>query len=69
MKKLTIRIKNDGHVTMRVAGAVGEECLDFTRAFEQAAGDVKEREMLPECEVDELSERTNIEEKKNIREF
>ncbi len=45
MKKMRITIKPDGKTTMLVEGAAGEECLDFTRAFERALGSVEERVM------------------------
>ena len=45
MKKMRIRIGVDGKMTVKVEGAVGEECLDFTRAFENAVGRVEERMM------------------------
>jgi hypothetical protein len=49
MKKMRIKIGNDGRVTMRVEGAEGETCLDFTRAFERAVGVIEKRVM---CEAD-----------------
>ncbi len=49
MKKMRIKIGTDGRVTMRVEGAEGETCLDFTRAFERAVGVVEKRVM---CEAD-----------------
>jgi hypothetical protein len=52
MKKMRIKIGNDGRVTMRVEGAEGETCLDFTRAFERAVGSVEKRVMC-EAGVDE----------------
>jgi hypothetical protein len=45
MKKMRITIKTDGTATMKVEGAEGETCLDFTRAFELALGKVEERVM------------------------
>lgn len=48
MRKIHIRIGNDGQVTMRVEGGTDETCLDLTRDFERAVGEVQEREMCPE---------------------
>ena len=48
MKRMRITIKNDGRTTMKVEGAAGEECLDFTRAFEEALGKVEDRVMHEE---------------------
>ena len=69
MKKIRITIKNDGRVTMRVEGAVGEECLSFTKAFEQAVGEVEERELLPEHNVDPLNVRPDVEEQEQVTDF
>jgi hypothetical protein len=43
MKKMHIRIDPEGKTTVRVEGAVGDECLDFTRAIEKALGTVENR--------------------------
>ncbi|HID22250.1 MAG TPA: DUF2997 domain-containing protein [Planctomycetaceae bacterium] len=48
VKKMRIRIRRDGKTEIRVEGAEGDECLDFTRAIEQAVGEVEHREMLSE---------------------
>ena len=48
MKKMKIRIGRDGKTTVQVEGAVGGECLEFTRAFEQALGSVENRVMATE---------------------
>ena len=48
MKRMRIRIKKDGKVQLDVEGAVGPECRDFTRLFEEAVGDVTARELKPE---------------------
>ena len=54
MKQMRIRIGKDGKVRLAVEGATGSECLDFTRLFEQAVGEVEKREML--CEGQEVKE-------------
>lgn len=43
MKKMRIKINRDGKVTVKVEGAVGDECIAFTRLFEKAIGDVEKR--------------------------
>lgn len=45
MKKMRIIIGTDGQTRVKVEGAVGSECLDFTRAFEEAIGGVVKREL------------------------
>lgn len=45
MKKMRIKIGKDGRTTVRVEGAAGEECLEFTRSMEQALGAVEKRVM------------------------
>jgi hypothetical protein len=61
MKKMRIIIKKDGTTTMQVEGAVGEECLDFTRIFEEALGSVEERVMNEESEESESVSETTYE--------
>jgi hypothetical protein len=51
MKKMRITIKTDGTTTMRVEGAAGESCLDFTRLFEEALGKVEDRVMCEQGET------------------
>jgi len=46
VRKIHIHIGQDGHVTMRVEGGTDQTCLDLTRAFEEAVGQVEEREMV-----------------------
>ncbi len=48
MKRMRIRIGNDGKVKLDVEGAIGPECRDFTKLFEEALGDVVARELKPE---------------------
>jgi len=62
MKKMKIRIGRDGKTTLQVEGAVGDECLEFTRAFEQALGAVENRVMCESEGTDEtIYERERIE--------
>ncbi len=43
MKKIRIRIGRDGKTAMQVEGVAGPGCLELTKAFEQAIGEVEER--------------------------
>jgi len=45
MKKIRIRIGKDGKTTVQVEGCTGPSCVDLTKAFEQAVGDVEERKL------------------------
>jgi hypothetical protein len=59
MKKMKITIRKDGTQTIEVLGAVGEECVEFTRQLEQRLGTKDgERELKPEfCEIEPEVER------------
>lgn len=50
MKKMRIRIGKDGKTTVKVEGACGPECIDFTKAFEDAVGTVEKRELTEDYE-------------------
>jgi hypothetical protein len=52
MKKMRIRIARDGRTQIRVEGGKGADCLDFTRAMEQALGVVELRELTPDYDKD-----------------
>lgn len=43
MKKMKITISRSGQVSIAVEGAVGPECLEFTKAMEQSVGVVENR--------------------------
>lgn len=45
MKKMRIRIGNDGRTSIRVEGGEGSSCLGFTQAMERALGAVEQREL------------------------
>jgi len=62
VKKMRIRIGLDGKTTIRVEGAVGDECLDFTRAVEKALGSVEKRERT----ADAASEEARAEERAEL---
>ncbi len=48
MKKIRVRIGKDGQCTVQVEGAVGPGCVEWTKAFEQALGEVQERKLCAE---------------------
>jgi hypothetical protein len=50
MKKMRIRITRDGRTEIRVEGGEGGNCLDFTKAMEQALGTVQTRELTADHE-------------------
>jgi hypothetical protein len=66
IKKMRIRIANDGSAQIRVEGGAGPDCLDFTRAMEQVLGVVEHRELTPEYDAEpeqvviQESERTDL---------
>ena len=45
IKKVRIRIGLDGRTQFKVEGGQGADCVDFTRALEQAIGNVENREL------------------------
>ena len=50
LQEIDIFIEKDGQVRLEVRGAKGTNCLDLTRALEEAlGGDVTSREMKPEA--------------------
>jgi hypothetical protein len=55
MKKMRIRIGKDGKSTLQVEGVAGPGCLELTKAFEEALGEVEERQ-LTEAYHQEVSE-------------
>ena len=50
MKKMRITIKPAGRTEIRVEGGEGGNCLDFTKAMEQALGTVQARELTADHE-------------------
>jgi len=45
IRKVRIRIGLDGRTQFKVEGGQGTDCIDFTRALEQAVGSVEQREL------------------------
>jgi hypothetical protein len=62
MKKMRIRIDQNGKTTVRVEGAVENECLDFTRALEKSLGIVEERVRHEDGQESQV----NVEERRQI---
>jgi hypothetical protein len=49
MRKMKITLHKDGTQKVEVLGAVGQECVEFTRELEQRLGmQLDERELKPE---------------------
>jgi hypothetical protein len=65
MKKIRIRIGRDGKATISVEGVQGPSCLDLTKAFEQAIGEVQERRLCKEYH-EEVSEQATEQSKETI---
>jgi len=63
MKKMRIRIDKGGKTTIHVEGVAGPGCLELAKAFEEAIGEVEERE-LTDAYHEETSEyvRAKVEE-------
>jgi hypothetical protein len=55
MKKMHIRIRPDGTTHIKVEGAVGAECKEFTRTFENAVGELVSREHTEAYHQDAVS--------------
>jgi hypothetical protein len=66
VKKMRIRITNDGRTEIRVEGGEGGDCLEFTKAMEHALGAVEQRQLTedydqePEPVYVQESERTRL---------
>jgi hypothetical protein len=54
MKKMRIRITNDGRTEIAVEGGEGGDCLEFTRAMERALGQVEQRELTEDYEKESV---------------
>ena len=52
MQKMRIRIGKDGKVSIQVEGGHGSDCEVFTKAIENAVGNVEARAYLPEYTLD-----------------
>ena len=50
---MKITIDNNGTITIQVEGAAGKNCIEFTRPFEQASGEVEKRELTEDYYRDE----------------
>lgn len=47
-QEIEVTISPDGQVSLRPKGAKGADCLNLTRAIEQAVGEVERREFTSE---------------------
>ena len=57
MKKIKITLHKDGTQKVEVLGAVGNECLAFTKELEKRLGtQIGQRELKPECHETEQVE-------------
>jgi len=59
MKKMKIRIGRNGQVSISVEGGQGADCVEFTKAVEQAAGVVEKRTFTDDYRKDELAVRVS----------
>ena len=53
-KKMKIHIDRNGHTEIRVECGQGDNCLAFTKAIEQALGQVEQRELTADYHADPL---------------
>ncbi len=50
-QELEVSIDDDGKISIKVIGAQGAECLELTKAIEEALGVVVDRKKLPDFYV------------------
>ncbi|HEY3424653.1 MAG TPA: DUF2997 domain-containing protein [Negativicutes bacterium] len=48
MQELEFTVDADGKVTIQVKGAKGSQCLEISKPFEEALGEVEKRTHTPE---------------------
>ena len=60
MKKMRLTIGRDGRTQIRVEGAVGDECLEFTRLVEGALGIVERRTRLTAAAAEPVRIATHV---------
>lgn len=60
LKKMKIRIADDGRTEIAVEGGAGDDCLAFTSAMEQALGKVERRTLT--ADYDRESEQVTVSE-------
>lgn len=58
MKKMRVKIGPDGKTTVQVEGAAGPECVEFTRLFETALGEVEKRVFTEAYNREQIEEET-----------
>jgi hypothetical protein len=54
MKKMRIRITNEGRTEIKVEGGEGGDCLEFTSAMEGALGQVEQRELTEDYDKESV---------------
>ncbi len=59
MAKITIIISPDGVTKIHVEGVKGKKCLDFSKTFEDALGDVVEKKFTSEYYQEESLKRAD----------
>jgi hypothetical protein len=64
MKKMRIRIGNDGRTQIRVEGGEGADCLAFTQAMERALGAVEHRELT--ADYDQEPEQVRVQDRERV---
>jgi len=70
MKKLIVKILPDGNVEFEVKGIKGKKCIDYTKDFEEAIGEVKRRyyssefyQTEGEVSLEDIREKGKVEER------
>jgi hypothetical protein len=64
MKKMIFTLSRDGTSTVDVEGAVGDECLELTKAFEEELGELTTR-TFNESYSEEGRVSTNVHDRNN----
>jgi hypothetical protein len=47
-REIVIQIAADGSIALEVKGVAGPDCVEFTKALEEALGEVIQRERTPD---------------------
>jgi hypothetical protein len=70
MKKIIVKVLPDGNVKFEVKGIKGKKCIDFTKDFEEAIGEVVQRyytsefyQTESEVSLEDTREKEKIEDK------
>jgi hypothetical protein len=57
MAKIYVTITSSGEIKVQIEGVKGKKCLDFSKAFEEALGEVTERKFTSEYYQEESVKR------------